>query len=157
MGRPGVHAGKKPAIKKVCIRKDRKMEKKKVLVWGFAIFLTVGYSCCLADYTIDWYTIDGGGGQSSGGQYNLAGTIGQPDAAYSAGGQYELLGGFWPGGPLCFVDFEDFARFAQYWLETGTDLPADLYKDENDVVDYSDLGTFADTWLYHCPIGWPLK
>jgi len=85
------------------------------------------------------------------------GTTGQPDAAYSAGGDYELLGGFWPGGPLCFVDFADFARFAQYWLETGTELPADLYKDENDVVDYFDLDTFADTWLYDCPIGWPLK
>ncbi len=52
------------------------------------------------DYEISWSTIDGGGGRSSGGQYELVGTIGQPDAAYSAGGNYELLGGFWPGGPL---------------------------------------------------------
>ena len=58
------------------------------------------------DYEIIWSTIDGGGGQSSGGPYTLTGTIGQPDAAWSSGGQYELLGGFWPGGPLCFVDFE---------------------------------------------------
>ncbi len=68
-------------------------------------------------YELSWSTIDGGGGRSSGGQYTLLGTIGQPDAAYSAGGDYELLGGFLPGGPLCFVNFEDFARFAQYWLE----------------------------------------
>ena len=53
----------------------------------------------LADYKIDWHTIDGGGGQSSGGAYVLTGTIGQPDAAWSSGGDYELLGGFWPGGP----------------------------------------------------------
>jgi len=36
------------------------------------LFLTaVGYG----DYSISWYTIDGGGGQSSGGQYILTGTI----------------------------------------------------------------------------------
>ena len=46
--------------------------------------------------------------------------------AVAAGGNYELLGGFWPGGPLCTIDFEHFARFAQYWFETGPDLPADL-------------------------------
>jgi len=78
------------------------------------------------DYVLTWSTIDGGGGESSGGPYVLTGTIGQPDSAYSYGGSYEVLGGFWPGGPLYFVDFEDFARFAQYWLEIGLDLPADL-------------------------------
>jgi len=51
-------------------------------------------------YEITWYTIDGGGGTSSGGPYVLTGTIGQPDADWSEGGKYELLGGFWPGGPV---------------------------------------------------------
>jgi hypothetical protein len=91
----------------------------------------------------------------SGGQYVLTGTIGQSDAGYSAGGQYELLGGFWPGGPLCFVDFEDFALFAQYWLQEGPDLPADLYEDNT--VDYLDLDVFVYEWLYYCPYTWPLK
>lgn len=49
-----------------------------------ALFMFV--SLCFADYSIDWYTIDGGGGQISGGAYTLTGTIGQPDAAYSSGG-----------------------------------------------------------------------
>ena len=40
----------------------------------------------LGQYEISWYTIDGGGGQSSGGTYVLTYTIGQPDVAYSAGG-----------------------------------------------------------------------
>ena len=110
-----------------------------------------------ADYSIPWYTIDAGGGTSSGGSYQLTGTIGQPDAATSAGNNYELLGGFWPGGPICIVDFPDFARFAQYWLETGTDLPADLYKDENNIVDYYDLDVFVYKWLYYCPYNWPLR
>jgi hypothetical protein len=52
------------------------------------------------EYEIVWSTIDGGGGQSSGGPYVLTGTIGQPDAGYSEGGSYELLGGFWPGGQV---------------------------------------------------------
>ena len=108
-----------------------------------------------SDYKIAWYTIDGGGGQSSSGQYVLTGTIGQPDAAYSASGNYELLGGFWPGGPLCFVDFEDFARFADVWLQTGTGLLGDLDGDGD--VDIKDLKQFADYWLSCCPYNWSLR
>jgi len=48
-----------------------------------------------AQYEINWSTIDGGGGQSSGGAYTLQGTIGQPDPATSSGGRYTLHGGFW--------------------------------------------------------------
>jgi hypothetical protein len=48
-------------------------------------------------YKIDWYTIDGGGGTSTGGVYSLSGTIGQPDAGRLAGGNFVLDGGFWGG------------------------------------------------------------
>jgi len=51
-------------------------------------------------YEISRYTIDGGGGTSSGGPYMVTGTIGQPDAGWSIGGKYELFGGFWPAGPI---------------------------------------------------------
>lgn len=108
-------------------------------------------------YDLSWYTIDGGGGASSSGDFNLTGTIGQPDAAYSSGGDYELLGGFWPGGPLCFVDFASFARFAEYWLEPGTGSPADLYEDGDNIVNKPDLRVFVEEWLCYCPAGWPLK
>jgi hypothetical protein len=108
-------------------------------------------------YELSWYTIDGGGGQSSGGDFAVIGTIAQPDAAWSSGGDYELLGGFWTGGPLCFVDFEHFARFAQYWLETGTGSPADLYEDLNNKINHLDLRVFVDQWLCYCPTDWPLK
>ena len=106
-------------------------------------------------YELGWSTIDGGGGVSSAGQYIVRGTIAQPDAAYSEGGDYEVLGGFWPGEPTCVVDFHDFARFAEYWLESGTGLPADLYED--DFVDLLDLELFVYEWLYYCPYDWPLK
>lgn len=114
-------------------------------------------SSSLGQYELSWYTIDGGGGRSIGGPYTLMGTIGQPDAAWSRGGDYELLGGFWPGGPFCFVDFEHFARFAEYWLETGIGLPADLYEDEDNIVNKFDLKVFVEEWLCYCPAGWPLK
>ena len=78
-----------------------------------------------AQYSIDWYTIDGGGGTSTGAAtngtvYSLSGTIGQPDAdvvslcsgASCIGATYELTGGFWAGvqsappgaGPGCGAD-----------------------------------------------------
>src|SRR5271154_3312918 len=47
-------------------------------------------------YSIDWYKVAGGGGTSTGGTYQVSGTIGQPDAGGPmTGGQYSLTGGFW--------------------------------------------------------------
>ena len=89
------------------------------------------------------------------GDYSLVGTIGQPDAAYSADEQYELFGGFWPTGPACTVEFEDFAGFAEFWLQTGVGLSGDLYEDN--VVNVLDLKVFVDYWLCYCPLAWPLK
>jgi hypothetical protein len=122
---------------------------------GIMVLTIIAASTVCGDYELSWYTIDGGGGRSSGGPYVLTGTIGQPDAAYSAGGNYELLGGFWPGGPLCIVSFDDYARFAELWRNSGAGLPADL--DGSGEVDFADLKDLADLWLKCCPIGWPLK
>lgn len=63
------------------------------------------------NYSIDWYTVDGGGGTSTGGVYSVSGTIGQPDAGGPlTGGAYSLTGGFWaigavqtPGAPLLTI------------------------------------------------------
>ncbi len=62
-------------------------------------------------YSVDWYSIDGGGGTSTGGVYSVTGTIGQPDAGHMSGGNYTLDGGFWgiiaavqtPGAPMLSV------------------------------------------------------
>jgi hypothetical protein len=49
-------------------------------------------------YTLDWWTVDGGGTMSgAGGGYSLGGTAGQPDAGALNGGGYTLDGGFWSG------------------------------------------------------------
>ena len=48
------------------------------------------------NYDLSWFTIDGGGGTSTGGVYSVSGTIGQPDAGGPmSGGNYSLTGGFW--------------------------------------------------------------
>ncbi len=53
-------------------------------------------STCQAQYSIDWSTIDGGGGTSTGGVYSVSGTIGQHDAGGPmTNGQYSVTGGFW--------------------------------------------------------------
>ena len=47
-------------------------------------------------YSIDWYKIAGVGGASTGGTYQVTGTIGQPDASGAmSGGNYSVTGGFW--------------------------------------------------------------
>jgi hypothetical protein len=51
-----------------------------------------------AQYALQSFTIDGGGGGGSVGLYSARGTAGQPDAGTLIGGSYALLGGFWFGG-----------------------------------------------------------
>jgi hypothetical protein len=52
-----------------------------------------------ADYTLSWWTVDGGGDTSvTVGKYTLSGTTGQPDAGELGQGSYTLGGGFWGGG-----------------------------------------------------------
>ena len=61
-----------------------------VCAFGLAI------SAFAQTYSIDWSTIDGGGGTSTGGVYSVSGTIGQPDAGGPmTNGQYSVTGGFW--------------------------------------------------------------
>lgn len=81
----------------------------------FLLMLALGARCLVAsgqNYAIDWHSMDGGGGTSTGGTYTVSGTIGQPDAgAAMSGGSYSLVGGFWalplvlqtPGAPLLSI------------------------------------------------------
>ena len=49
----------------------------------------------LEAFNLDWWTVDSGGGTSTGSDYSLSGTTGQPDAGGMSGGNYTLAGGFW--------------------------------------------------------------
>lgn len=76
--------------------------------------------CCLAygavvqaqsggTFVIVNSTVDSGAGESSGDAYRLRYSSGQHDAAYSAGGTFEVRGGFWgsrsnPPNDLIFAD-----------------------------------------------------
>jgi hypothetical protein len=85
------------------------MNTKKILLTMTASLSAV--AALAQSYSIDWFTIDGGGGTSTGGVYSISGTIGQPDAGTMSGGNYTLAGGFWaaiipiqiPDAPTLFI------------------------------------------------------
>ncbi len=78
---------------------------------GLAVLLLAAPRGQAQNFSIDWWTVDGGGGVSTGGVFTLSGTIGQPDAGKMTGGNYTLEGGFWgliaaiqgPGMPPLYV------------------------------------------------------
>ena len=78
----------------------------------FASVFALSTGAFAQSYSIDPFTIDGGGGTSTGGVYSVSGTIGQPDAGAMSGGNFSLAGGFWgivaavttPGAPLLGVE-----------------------------------------------------
>jgi hypothetical protein len=78
---------------------------KLLFFFGSCLVASIALSARAQTYDISWFSIDGGGGTSSGGIYSVTGTIGQPDAGVLSGGNYSIVGGFWsaiaatPGSP----------------------------------------------------------
>jgi hypothetical protein len=70
-------------------------------------------------YSIDWFTIDGGGGTGTGGMFAVSGTVGQPDAGNMSGGSFSLTGGFWS---LIAVQMPDAPRLMISFTSTNTAL-----------------------------------
>lgn len=69
-----------------------------LLVIGSLLGVGVGLAQSGGGFTLDWFSVDGGGGTSGGGAFALSGAIGQPDAAGTmTGSDFTLAGGFWPG------------------------------------------------------------
>lgn len=132
-------------------------------------------SAAAAQFAVDWYTVDGGGAMfTTGGNYELSGTIGQPDAGVTmTGGSYSLTGGFWvvaaptPGACLgdvnCDgkVDFKDIDPFvARLGCPASnpatcnapancTWLNADINQDGS--VTFQDIDPFVGTLGHICP------
>lgn len=80
------------------------MSTRRKMILGFAVFCLVWLAAAWGSaviraapeaYSLNWWTVDTGGGTSQGGPYVLQGTIGQPDTGCIAGGSFALEGGFW--------------------------------------------------------------
>ena len=71
------------------------MKRHLLLLTCLASLLSASARLHAQPFSVDWFTIDGGGGTSTGGVYSVSGTIGQPDAGVLTGGNYTLTGGFW--------------------------------------------------------------
>lgn len=83
----------------------------KRILWcaaGLAVITAAFPAPAAAQYSIDWYTVDGGGETKlHGGSYMVGSTIGQADAGVMTGGGYSLSGGFWRGGTQIIVGVDD--------------------------------------------------
>ena len=72
------------------------MKAKSHSITGLLVLLSLVGRVVAQSYSINWYKIAGGGGTSTGGTYQVSGTIGQTDASGAiTGGNYSLTGGFW--------------------------------------------------------------
>jgi autotransporter-associated beta strand protein len=92
------------------------------------VVLFLALTCHAQSFSIDWHTIDSGGGTSAGGAFSLTGTIGQPDGeGRLTGGNFSLISGFWS-------------------------LPADDETGTNPPVRHEWTGTVSGNWSE--PLNW---
>lgn len=121
-------------------------------------FLLGAASASAQSFTLPWFTIDAGGGQSDGGGFMLSGTIGQHDASGPmTGGGFELVGGFWagPAEDPCVADFNsdgsvntlDVLAFLNAW--NAEDPKADINGDGS--INTLDVLAFLNAWTAGCP------
>ncbi len=98
---------------------------RRIMIQAVLCLSTVTSLALASDFDLTWHTIDGGGGTSAGGTFELTGTIGQPDAGALAGPgapEFTLTGGFWTGA------------------SPSVDLPGDCNGDASvDLQDFSAL------------------
>jgi hypothetical protein len=122
-----------------------------------ALLFVAAFGLHAQSYSVDWFKVAGGGGTSSGGQYSVTGTIGQPEAgvAISGGYFYSVIGGFWslvaalqtPGAPTLTITFVGPNSVVVSWpsaatgfvLQQNSDLTTTSWSDFGGTV--SDDGT----------------
>ncbi len=120
---------------------------------ALALFATA--TATAQDFDLFWHTVDGGGEMwTVGGDFELSGTIGQPDAgATMTGGDFALTGGFWvvPVEAGCAGDLDgdgdtdqaDLGILLADWGCTGGCV-GDLDGDGD--TDQGDLGVLLADW-----------
>lgn len=118
-------------------------------LWG-ALVIALFAGAANAQLTIEWYTIDCGGGTLGGGAMEISGTVGQPDAQGPYfGGLYEVNGGFWVAPPRCGdIDFNNDGLFPDTtdifdFLAVLSGAPCPTAS--CDTVDFNLDGVFPDT------------
>lgn len=121
--------------------------------------------CQAQTFDMSWHTIDGGGATfSTGGVFEIGGTIGQPDAGIMTGGVFTVVGGFWCGAAAANpctlpgdlesdrdVDLTDLATLlANFGAQSGgTPTNGDIDGDQD--VDLTDLATLLANFGSVCP------
>ena len=123
------------------------------------LFLAASVPAGGQSLNISWHTIDGGGGRSTGSNFELVGTIGQHDAgpgsAGMTGGSFNLVGGFWtiPSSCTCPGDMNgdgakdgrDLQQFVNCFVAGGSCGCADI--DGVPGVSMGDISAFASDLL----------
>ena len=74
------------------------------LLLAITVLVVASAALALGGESISWWSVDGGGNTSTGGDFTLSGTIGQPDAGSMSGGDYAIGGGFWARVSQFFYD-----------------------------------------------------
>jgi hypothetical protein len=109
------------------------------------------------DFALDWWTFDGGGDMwSAGDDFELSGTIGQPDAGpVMTDGEFELVGGFWAvvfsqpepcAGDLDGDGDTDHGDLGVLLADWGCTSDCDGDLDGDDDTDHADLGILLADW-----------
>ena len=91
-------------------------------MFGAARWMTLSAACAVLcsfvaadEFDLSWHTVDGGGMTfSSGGGFELSGTIGQPDAGVLTGSGFGLTGGFWFETPPGDCDFDGITNLTEF-------------------------------------------
>ncbi len=132
------------------------MTSKRLAMLGTVVLtITLAPAAPADDFDLTWHTIDGGGGYSAGGDFELEGTIGQHDAGPMTGGDFELSGGFWAVTHVCpclgdmngdgVKDGLDIQQFADCIIDGGSCPCADV--DAMNGVTFDDVSAFVDSLL----------
>jgi len=120
------------------------------------MFFSTAVACAVAEaFEMTRYTVDSGGVMhSTGAEFELSGTIGQPDAGTLTGGGFQLAGGFWfELGPTdCnedgTVDLLDHDMFTQCLTGPDAGIPGGCEcfdVDRSGVIDLRDFATAQST------------
>ncbi len=111
----------------------------------------------MAQPAIDWHTVDGGGGRSSGAIFTITGTIAQADACDTlSGSTFSIGGGFWTihTTPPCAADFnsDGSVDFFDYLDFVDAFSLADPIADFNGdtAIDFFDYLDFVDAFSIGC-------